>query len=223
MKSLREVINKLILDTNDGKIKWKIDVEKIFVRATYEKMLTSDKKITFKIVFYPDHTKGTKLHINFIRKKDGVNSSNTIMDIGGSKKKEEVRLVLHLLKKIIEKVGFNLPFDELNMDDDDDEIQVSDRVEIIKEQDFRKEECIGQKGTVIKEFNKGNKIFFLVEFDEQFSSVLVGSDFDFNRAKAGFSDGKCWLMDPNNLKKIKDKKVTERLLLTSKEFSLTIS
>lgn len=196
MKTDKELINKLIIDTDENKIKWDVEINDTSVKATYEKKLSEGKKIVFRIIYYKQHTKSTKLHVNFIKKEtNGVNSSNTIYDIGGHKRKEEVRIVSHLLNKVLLKEeksrGIKIELE--------DQFEIGDRVVVIHDQDFEKHEIVGQKGTIIKELKNEFVHVFLVKFDNKFSNILISDEFNFDK---NVKDGDCWIMQPENIKKI---------------------
>lgn len=208
-----EVLNKLIKETEDNTIKWTVAIEKLIVRATFEKELTPKKKLNFKILYYKEHPKNTSFHIYFCKKDNWGSISVTVMDIGGSKKRNESREVLKFLNIILLKEELK---DKVEIELDD-EFSIGDRVVVVKEQDFRKDDIIGQKGTIVNQFYKDG-LKFLVEFDNNFSYLLINSDFDYSNHKLG--NGRCWIMDPNNIRKINNKKksINEKKIVT--DFSM---
>ena len=72
---------------------------------------------------------------------------------------------------------------------------------MVEENDFNKDEIIGQKGTVVNQFVREREgVIYLVEFDNRFNDILISSDFVYGK-KPG--DGKCWLILPDEMRKIK--------------------
>jgi len=202
LKSSSEVLKKLIEDTTNNKIDWIVSIDSLLVKASFEQELTPNKKLNFKIIYYIEHPKSTTLHIYFNKKDTWGSISKSVLDIGGSKRRNESNEISKLLRDILlkeEKLQKNI---EIELDD---EFKIGDRIIVIKEQDFRKEEIVGQKGTIINQFNK-NGLKFLVEFDKNFNYLLINSDFNYDENNSKVVDGKCWIMDPNNIRKINDKK-----------------
>jgi len=198
-----DVLKKLIEDTESDKIKWVVTIENELVKSIFEKELTPNKKVVFKIVYYNQHPKSTKLYVYFNKKDNWGSTTLTIMDIGGNKKRNEARIVSQLLNKIL------LKEEKLRNEVDielDDEFAIGDRVVVIKEQDFQKDVIVGQKGIIVNQFNKDG-LKFLVEFDDKFSYLLINNDFNYEiNDKNNIKSGQCWLMDPNNIRKIGYKK-----------------
>jgi len=218
----KEVINKLSQDTNDGKIKWEVDLTYNYagkeariavVKTSHDIKITEKKKLVFKIMYYVDHPKNTKLSVNFITNVDGVNSSKTISDMGG-KKREESRIINQLISKIL--LDYENLKDKIEIERDD-VFNIGDRVVVIREQDFPKEKIVGQKGTIIKELERDGNARFLVEFDNKFNDALFDEKkFDYGATRV--DDGNCWLMDPNNIRKIISKETNEKIKISYKEF-----
>ena len=63
-----DVLKKLIEDTESDKIKWVVTIENELVKSIFEKELTPNKKVVFKIVYYNQHPKSTKLYVYFNKK-----------------------------------------------------------------------------------------------------------------------------------------------------------
>jgi len=216
-KSRVDVINDIDKATEKGDIEWNVEIENKFVRATYHQELTPSKKIVYKIVYYLEQTKSTSLHINFLNKIEGVTHSKTIMDLGGSKRRNEVKLISHILNKILlkeedERLKVNIEIEDV--------FTVGDRVVVIKPQDFNKDEIVGQKGTIIKEVDRVTKTLYLVKFDNHFHDVLFGEESFFGGTVV--REGNCWLMEFDSIKKIKDRKpikMDERIVKSAKEFT----
>lgn len=195
-RSKREILDNLLSDTESDKIRWEVTIEKKLVKAIYEKVITPSKNIFFKIVYYIDHPKSTKLHIYFKKHNKHGSESETIFDLGGNKKKNESKYISQILNKILlkeEKLR-----DQVHLDLDG-VFKIGDRVVVAKEQDFQKSDIIGQKGTIVNTFTRNDNEVFLVEFDKKFSSLLINNDFNFDSKCV---DGNCWIMYPENIEKI---------------------
>jgi len=222
MLSNKELIQNLAKDTEEGKISWEISIEPKFIRATYTLQVTKNKKLVFKVVYYIDHPKGTKLTVNYQLKGDYGTAHKEIHDLGGSKRRAEVKEISMLLNKILlkeEEKRNNPELSKIVDIDYEDVFEVGDRVVVTREQGLGKKE-INQKGTIIKELiNSKNDLSYLVKFDNRFSDLLVDDeDFDFLSATQ-LRDGNCWAFRPENIKKIKDKPVVkEHLIKNQKDY-----
>lgn len=100
MRSRREIISKLYDDTISGKIRWEITLDKAYVKAVHEMPVTKTKKVIFKLTYFVDSPKNSKLFINFSPKSNLILS---VMDIGGKNKKKEVNGLERLLNQILLK------------------------------------------------------------------------------------------------------------------------
>lgn len=196
-KSKREILEKILKDTESDKIVWDVILENKYVKAIFEQNITPSKQLVFKLLYYIDHPKSTKLHVYFKRHDKRGSQSDTIIDLGGHKKRNEAKFVARILNKILLKEEELR--NKINIDLDDD-FKIGDRIVVVKEQDFQRSEIISQKGTIVNIFNdnEGDKI--LVEFDNKFSDILINKDFEPNINRC--SDGNCWIMNPENIRKI---------------------
>lgn len=200
MKTKREIFSKLLNDTDDKKIQWEISLEEMYVKATYIEQLTENKHLVYKIVYYKEHPKSTKFFIIFKANSYGSKTSKEIFTFGGNKKQDDVRLISHLLKKILKK---NKKYKDVEIDIDN-VFKPGDKVIIIKGEDFGPDE-VGEKGTVIREDSIHGDKHFLVEFDNQFRDVLIDRDYTFG-CKRKPLPGNCWFIKPDNMRKVFKKK-----------------
>jgi len=204
MLSRNEIINNLNKATDEGKIVWKVIVDRQFIKAEYEIEITKTKKVTFKIIYYVYHPRVTKLTIEYDIRKEYATITNPVADIGGKNGKTEARQLSQLLQKILSK---NEIYKGIEIKIENDEIQVGDRVVVVKprkERDVIVQLANGEKGTVINEMDDiHGEIFLLVEFDQKFMDKMVEPDF-MGDEDSLTSDGRCWPFEPKYLRKIQD-------------------
>jgi hypothetical protein len=179
----------------------------MFVKATYIEQLTDNKFLMYKIVYYQEHPKSTKFYIMFKTKSNGSMSSKDILTLGGSKNHDEVRLISHLLKKILKK-DKNYKDIEIEIDNI---FKPGDKVIVIKGEDFGEDE-VGEKGTIIREDSIHGVKHYLVEFDHQFRDILIDRDYTFDSKRKPFP-GNCWFIKPDNLRKVFKKNTQNTNLL----------
>ena len=208
MLSKKEIINKLIDDTNINKIKWKITVDSQFISASYNQEITRNKKCVFKIVYYKTHPKSTKLFIDYEIDEKYATSTQSIIGIGGNKKVES-KDISFLLSKILSK---NDKYKDIKLDLEDN-FEIGDRVVVVRSHDHGEIE-MGQKGTIIKWLvTDKDEPFFLIKFDNRFSNIMVSDDFEIGDVP---KDGDCWVYRPDAIRKIDSKK--GKLALSQKDF-----
>jgi hypothetical protein len=197
IKSNKQILKNLLKDTEDDKIRWDVSIEKYFVKATHVITPTKNKKLTFKIVYFIQRPKETKLNIIYEINTEYSKKNMSIIDIGGKSKKAEVKEISYLLNKILLKEEKAREFPEIFIED---QFKIDDRVVVIKEQDFDKEE-IGQKGTIVTELKDAfDNICYIIRFDNHFSDILIDDKESFRTGK--MISGNCWAFSPENIKKI---------------------
>ena len=189
IKSKKEILRNLLKDTESGKIRWEISIEKALVKATHIIPVTSLKHIIIKIIYFNDTPKMSKLNILYQQIGEHGVHTKLITNIGGKNKGAEVKEVSYLLNRIL------LKEEQRNVDIFiEDDFKVGDRVVVIKTQDkeFQGEEK-GQKGTIVGDLTENNVVMFVVKFDNHFSDILNDDDSKF---------GNCWAFWADNLKRI---------------------
>ena len=212
MLSKKEIIKKLLDDSEADKIKWKIMINDQAIVANYIQKLTDSKKCTFKIVYYKDHPKSTKLFIDYEITDKYATNTQSIMGIGGNKKAES-KDITYLLSKLLAK-------DEKYKDvkvDLDDHFEIGNRVVVVKWHDHGEIE-MGQKGTIVKWLvTDKEEPFFLIKFDNRFSNILVNDDFEIGQVPR---DGNCWVYRPSAIRKISGSILNEKrnLVLSQRDF-----
>jgi hypothetical protein len=104
-KSKKEIVNKLTEDTKKGILDWVVNFTNQFITATSHVMLTEKKYITFKVVYYLENDKITKLSVLLSRKdKNGkIRIFEEIYSIGGKKKKMDSKSVNYLFNEILKR------------------------------------------------------------------------------------------------------------------------
>ncbi len=194
----KDVLKDLLRDTENDKIKWDVSIEEQFIKATHYIDVTKNKKVTFKLVYFLNHPKGSKLTIIYDVRTDFSKRSATLMDLGGKNKKSEVKDISYLLHKILLK-------EERYKDVEifiEDKFDIGDRVVVTKVQEFNGDE-LGQKGTILAELSGRDKeVLFLIKFDNKFSDIMVDGEFALNTGQT--RDGNAWSFKPENIKRIKD-------------------
>lgn len=218
LKSRKEILKNLFKDTSGGYMIWDVFVDNQFIKTSHKLKVTETKSVSFKIVYYKNHPKSTKLYISYEFKNEHNGHSISILDLGG-KKRQEADDVLLLLKTILSENEYKNPEFKDILIEINDKFKIGDRVVVIKAQDFDGDE-IGQKGNIVKEItNKHNILFYLIRFDNEFDACeMLDDDFDFDDKK--LKKGNCWAFRPEYIKKISQKKesVTENLALNQKVF-----
>jgi hypothetical protein len=207
MKTKREIFNKLLIDTDANKIYWEISLEEMYVKATYIEQLTDNKQLLYKIVYYKEHPKSTKFFVIFKTKSHGSLASKDIFTFGGNKKIDEVRLIAHLLKKVLKK---DEKYNDIEIEIDN-VFKPGDKVIVIKGEDFGEDE-VGEKGTIVREDSIRGEKYYLVEFNYRFRDVLIDRDYTYG-CKRKAQLGNCWFIKPDNLRKVFKKKTPRPNLL----------
>jgi hypothetical protein len=207
MLGRKEIVKKLIKDTKDDNIKWTIKIDRQWVRAEHSMEVTPNKILNFKLVYYTDHPKGTKLYVTFnIKHYKGSSTSHTIYDIGGKKKRVESKEMLSLMNDILLKEESNRNvIDKIKGQLDEYkpgpyELQIGDWAMVTHDPEF--DMADGKEGRIVSEITDTDDTFyFLVDFEDPFYEMLVDQDFDFEREdfKVG---GTCWPFEPQYLKKV---------------------
>lgn len=188
IKSNKQILKDLLEDTENGKIRWEISIEKALVKAIHVIPVTTLKQIVIKIIYFNDAPKLSKLNILYQQIGDHGVHTKPITNIGGKNKGSEVKDVSYLLNRILLKEEQDRNVD-IFMEDD---IGVGDRVVVVKEQDFGGKEK-GQKGKIVADLTEDNVLLYVVKFDNHFSDILNDDDSKF---------GNCWAFKPENLKRI---------------------
>lgn len=192
----KDILKKLLEDTENDKIKWKVDIEKDFVRATHVINPTPKKSLVIKVVYFLQHVKGTKLTADYVIIGQRGKHEVTVLDMGGKSKKDEVKQISYLMSKILLKEETNRNIDVFI----EDKFETGNRVVVVKEQDFKGKE-IGQKGTIMSErTDRDDNTVYIIKFDNHFDDLLVDAD---EAVRSGrLKDGNCWGFLPQNIKKI---------------------
>lgn len=194
--SKKETLSKLLEDTESGKIKWEVSIERDFVRATHTINPTPNKSLVIKIVYFLHHIKGTKLTADFTIKGQRGKQDMAVLALGGKNKKEEVKQISYLMSRILLKEE-----DSRNIDIFiEDKFEIGDRVVVVKEQNFGGNE-VGQKGDIVSEStDKDGSIVYVIKFDNHFDDILVDAEEAIRTGR--LKDGNCWAFLPRNIKKI---------------------
>jgi hypothetical protein len=207
MLNRSEILDNLNKATDEEKINWKISIDREFVRAEYEFQTTETKKIRFRIVYYVNHPKTTKLFIEYDKRKTYATIVEQIIEIGGKNNKIESRKISQLIQKILLK---NDKYKNIKIEIYNDEINVGDKVIVVVPKRELTDTIVqlakGEKGTVIEEIEDitGEK-FLLVQFDQKFMEQMVSANFAFGEESLS-SEGDCWPFEPKFLRKISDDK-----------------
>jgi hypothetical protein len=99
----KEILNLLISDTENGKIKWDINIEPSYFKSEYILSLTNKKRLKLKVLYFQVRVKHSKVIISMEKNIDGKWVSKTIIEMGGKKNREDIRIIESLVEKILDR------------------------------------------------------------------------------------------------------------------------
>ena len=102
-RSRKQIIEELLDDTERGNIVWVVTINPNYVRAIYNYEITPNKKIVFKLLYFIDDHRRTKLSVDYDMRKEKGTLVTYIMDFGGKTHKNEIKELTYLLNRIILK------------------------------------------------------------------------------------------------------------------------
>lgn len=98
-----KIIGDLTRDTDNDKIEWDVTIESDYIKAIYNMPVTANKTIVFKLVYFTNNPKVSKLNVLYVLNIDDKKFTRTINDIGGKSKKAEVKEISYLINRILLK------------------------------------------------------------------------------------------------------------------------
>lgn len=214
MLDRKEIVKKLISDTETNKVKWNVIINPQWIRAEYSIEITSNKFLNFKLIYYIDHPKGTKLLVDYYVKTSMTAANHSLYNVGGKNKEAESRELLSLMNIVLlnEEKNRNDNNPNINiinniirkqLEESKPDFNIGDKVIIKGDPHF--EMADGMEGKIVSEISDTDDTFYyLVDFEDPFYEMLVYPDFDFEKDdfKVG---GTCWPFEPQFLKKIIEK------------------
>lgn len=104
----KEILDSLINDTKNDKIKWEVQYEESYLKSNYKLKLTDKKNLNIKVLYFVNRVKHSKVIFSLEKNIDDQWKNKTITELGGKKNRDEVYLIEVLIEIILYKRRSNV-------------------------------------------------------------------------------------------------------------------